>query len=89
MAEYISREDALNFEMEIEADLEEIPAISKGMAYYSDYIKSVPAAKVVARKTGTWIKLDSCMAICSRCNTVGCGTRFCANCGARMVAYDV
>lgn len=54
MSDYISREDALNFEMEIEADPEEIQAITKGMALYADYIKSIPAAEVVERKRGKW-----------------------------------
>lgn len=54
MTDYISREDALNFEMEIEADPEEIQAISKGMALYGEYIKSIPAAEVVERKTGVY-----------------------------------
>lgn len=49
MVEYISREAALNFEMEIEADPDEIQAITKGMALYADYIKTVPAADVVPR----------------------------------------
>lgn len=47
MDDYISREAALNFEMEIEADPDEIQAITKGMALYADYIKKVPAADVV------------------------------------------
>ena len=53
MDDYISREDALNFEMEIEADPDEIQAITKGMALYADYIKKVPAADVTERKTET------------------------------------
>lgn len=52
MDDYISREAALNFEMEIEADPDEIQAITKGMALYADYIKSIPAVDVVERK---WI----------------------------------
>lgn len=54
MDDYISREAALNFEMEIEADPEEIQAITKGMALYADYIKKVPAANVVERKAETY-----------------------------------
>lgn len=49
-AEYIKREDALNFEMEIEADPDEIQAITKGMSLYAEYIKSIPAADVVKRR---------------------------------------
>ena len=54
MTEYISREEALNFELEIEAKPEDIQAITKGMALYADYIKSIPVADVVERKTGKW-----------------------------------
>lgn len=54
MTDYISREDALNFEMEIEADPGDIEAISQGMALYGEYIKSIPAAEVVERKTGAY-----------------------------------
>lgn len=43
VVEYIKREEALNFEMEIEADPDEIQAITKGMALYSEYIKNLPA----------------------------------------------
>ena len=56
MTDYISREDALNFEMEIEADPEKIQAISQGMALYGEYIKSIPAAEVVA-KMPKWISV--------------------------------
>ena len=48
--EYISREEALNFELEVEADPEDIQAITKGMALYAEYIKSIPAADVVERR---------------------------------------
>lgn len=47
MTDYISRDDALNFEMEIEAAPEEIQAISKGMSIMSEYIKALSAADVV------------------------------------------
>lgn len=47
MTEYISREAALNFETEIDADPDEIQAISRGMALYAEHIKAVPAADVV------------------------------------------
>ena len=48
--EYISRKEALNFELEVEADPEDIQAITKGMALYAEYIKSIPAADVVEKK---------------------------------------
>lgn len=31
-----------------------------------------------------WIPLDDCMALCSNCNSLGCGSNYCPNCGARM-----
>ena len=46
MDEYISREKALNFEAEIDADPDEIQAISRGMALYAEHIKALPAADV-------------------------------------------
>ena len=46
MTEYISREAALNFEAEIDADPAEIQAISRGMALYAEHIKALPAADV-------------------------------------------
>lgn len=54
MTEYISREEALNFELSVEADPEDIQAITKGMALYAEYIKKVPAANVVERKAETY-----------------------------------
>lgn len=45
--DYIRRYDALNFEMDIEADPDEIQAITKGMALMSEYIKGLPTADVV------------------------------------------
>lgn len=35
-------------------------------------------------RAGHWIELDSCMTLCSECGGYGCGTKFCANCGAEM-----
>lgn len=55
MTDYISREAALNFEMEIEASPEDIAALSHGMALMSEYIKWLPAADVVEQKHGKWI----------------------------------
>lgn len=48
MTEYIAREDALNFELEIESYPNEIQAITKGMALYAEHIKDVPAQRVIA-----------------------------------------
>jgi len=47
MTEYISREAALNFEAEIDADPDAIQASSRGMALYAEHIKALPAADVV------------------------------------------
>ena len=33
---------------------------------------------------GRWIDLDSCMAFCSNCNSLGCWSNYCPNCGAKM-----
>ena len=94
MTEYISREDALNFEMEIEAEPEEIQAVTKGMALYAEHIKKLPPVAVVEPKTGTWIEMDDENAVpfmspkyyCSCCedwNTYG-PSDYCPNCGAKM-----
>ena len=91
--EYIKREDALNFEMEIEADPGDIEAISQGMALYGEYIKSIPAADVEERKRGKWG--DEALYStswgtykvyrCSECRSAEIMTsKYCPNCGARM-----
>lgn len=89
MTDYISREDALNFEMEIEADPDEIQAISKGMALYGEYIKSIPAAEVMERKRGEWQPLNSLTNKCTSCGEkywfyLGIPYNFCPHCGADM-----
>lgn len=96
MTDYISREDALNFEMEIEADPEEIQAITKGMALYGEYIKSIPAAEFVGRKRGEWIEEALCstsgygvyhVSRCSECRSAEpmlSRKNYCPNCGAWM-----
>lgn len=100
MTDYISREDALNFEMEIEADPEEIQAISKGMALYGEYIKSIPVADVAERKRGEWIEEALCstsgygvyhVSRCSECRSAEpmlSRKNFCPNCGAQMESGD-
>lgn len=35
-------------------------------------------------KRGRWLPLDDCMTICSECNSLGCNTKYCPNCGAEM-----
>lgn len=87
MDDYISREAALNFEMEIEAEPDEIQAITKGMALYADYIKSIPAAERKTRKWETvWHNFfRSEVQMCSNCKGISVfKTNFCPNCGADM-----
>lgn len=40
-ADVISREEALNFELSIDSDFDEIQGITKGMALYADYLKKL------------------------------------------------
>jgi len=42
----IDRDAALNFELQAEADPDEIQAITKGMALYAEHIKSLPVIEV-------------------------------------------
>lgn len=38
---------------------------------------------------GRWIPLDDCMSMCSKCGSLGCGSKYCPSCGAKMEgAYD-
>lgn len=37
---------------------------------------------------GHWVQLDDCMMICSECYALGCGTPYCATCGAKMEGGD-
>lgn len=46
MKEYISKEDSLNFEMEIEATQEDIQSITEGMSIYAEYIKNLPTVTI-------------------------------------------
>lgn len=56
----------------------------KGLAILNGF----PVADVQDVRHGEWIELDGCMTICSECNSLGCGTRYCSNCGARMEGYN-
>lgn len=90
MTEYISREEALNFELEIEAKPDDIQAITKGMALYAEHIKNIPAADVVEKKIGEWVNVwhdffNSEVQMCSNCNGISVyKTNFCQYCGATM-----
>ena len=39
-------------------------------------------------RRGHWIELDSCMEVCSECNGLGCGSRYCPSCGAEMEVQE-
>lgn len=58
MVKMISRDDALNFEMNLEAESEqEMLGIVRGMQIYADHIKSLPGVKQT--KEAFWIKVPS------------------------------
>ena len=43
MAEYISREKALDFDFNVEVDsVEELHTVMRGVALYAEYLKSLP-----------------------------------------------
>lgn len=47
MAEYIDREAALNFDFTVSVDsLEELQAVMRGVAFYAEYLKSLPVFKL-------------------------------------------
>ena len=46
MKEYILKDEALNFEMEIESDVDEIQQIIEGMSIYAEYLKSLEAIEI-------------------------------------------
>lgn len=92
MDDYISREAALNFEMEIEADPDEIQAITKGMALYSEHIKSIPFADVAeivrCKNCKFWFKTSSDeFASCEKDALIRHKDHFCAL--GEMVTDDV
>lgn len=41
-----------------------------------------------APRSGLWIGEDDCVQFCSECSGLGCGTRYCPSCGARMENAD-
>lgn len=94
MTDYIKREDALNFEMEIESDPQSIQLIMDGMARMSEYIKTIPAAEVKEVKHGRWVYFRTGKAWDGwthrqyRCSLCGRFTvqrdKYCPECGAQM-----
>lgn len=54
MIDYIKRSDALNFDMSIECEPDELSAVMEGMARVMDYIKQIPVADVVEVVHGKW-----------------------------------
>lgn len=47
VTEYIKRDDALEFEAEIEVDTqEELQAVMKGIALYAEHIKKLPCIAI-------------------------------------------
>lgn len=72
MNDLISREDALNFEMNLEAESEqEMLGIVRGMQIYADHIKSLPGVgwiKVTSRQT--YDELDELIANLRNCAKV-------------------
>lgn len=56
MKEYILKEDALNFEMEVEAEYENIQSIVDGMSIYGEYLKELPSVKI-----NDWVSVNEKM----------------------------
>ena len=102
MAEYINREDALEFPFAngIYDHEHANEHFISGCESYREWIKQIPAADVVERETGKWIDMGD-FEQCSACK----GTRlkefesyygkvtwiktpYCPNCGARMIGGD-
>lgn len=101
MTDYIKRSDALNFDMSIECEPGELPAVMEGMVRVMDYIKKLPAADVVEVVHGEWLPHVNPMNdddwACSNCGMYFCfeagdpianETNFCPYCGAKMDGGD-
>ena len=98
MKEYISRDDALNWDMNIEVPPDSIQAVTTGMTMLMDYIKSIPAADVEERKHGKWTHeyltstSGGCYPVirCSWCRWEFpmSETIYCPHCGADMRQKD-
>lgn len=88
MTDLIRRSDALNFEMEVECDSEEVAIAVDAMQMYADYIKQIPAV------SGHWIEKRHANAgsffntqwYCSECGEfqIYGAFKYCPNCGAKM-----
>lgn len=72
-------------------DREEVLKIAKnyswagGLLFALNTLKPVEARPVVFAE---WESVDDCMTFCSNCYGLGCGSRFCPNCGAEMREND-
>ena len=98
MNDYISREDALSDAMCVGISCQECPFLINPVYFgckIENYIKSIPAADVVERRKGKWLKsnIPNEKYVCSECGGACwyydyqgevAKSRFCPNCGARM-----
>ena len=99
MAEYISREDALEILHKVRYECvynrQNVMYDGKVDTYKAlvARFKAMPAADVVERKRGKWITEDGkplpygvCFSVCSECghSSPASGFSFCPNCGADM-----
>lgn len=94
--DYIKRADALNFDMSIECEPDEVLAVMEGIARVLDYIKQIPAADVVEVRHGEWKYLPGIEVngdkylgkykcnLCSHYVEAGADKNYCPNCGCRM-----
>ena len=58
--------------------------ITCGLASAIGIVEALDSKKNRAR----WVDVDGCMGFCSNCYTLGCGTRYCPNCGRRMEVVE-
>lgn len=97
MKEYIERDklfqkvlEEKRFVLQKEDMLNQEYVIQTVYGDFADFVNSIPAADVVERKRGEWIKVgESCGADileCSVCHTIHpqYGDAFCRDCGADM-----
>ena len=91
MTDYIKRSDALNFDMSIECEPDELSAVMEGMARVMEYIKQIPAADVVEVVHGSPVKVfedpwtGKMFTTCSRCDgKISPKDKWCKHCGAKI-----